>query len=205
MTGSIGRDATGARSGSAAPAPASPGTDENSAGQVAAVVPLPPQSSMPSAGEVPPPPSSDQPTVGMTVNVPLPRPAPLAQIQSYVTSATSTTPPEPESRIAEAKADATPAPEAAPKEFAIDLAAATNVNALRARWGTIKGAHPALLDGLRPLVSVRESTRPGFTEFHLVAGPLHDAAVAERLCAALTAARSPCKVAVFDGQGLDLR
>jgi hypothetical protein len=163
---------------------------------------------MPSAGETPPRPSSDQPTVGMTVNVPLPRPAPLAQIQSYVTSATSTTPPaEPESRVAEApaKADANPLPEAAPREFAIDLAAATNVNALRARWGTIKGAHPALLDGLRPLVSVREGVRPGFTEFHLVAGPLADAAVAERLCAALAAARSPCKVAVFDGQRLDLR
>jgi hypothetical protein len=143
----------------------------------------------------------------MPVNVPLPRPAPLAQIQSYVTSATSTSLPEPETRVAEAppKVEATPAPEAAPKEFAIDLAAATNVNALRARWGTIKGAHPALLDGLRPLVSVREGARPGFTEFHLVAGPLADAAVAGRLCAALTAARAACKVAAFEGQGLDLR
>jgi hypothetical protein len=212
ITGSVARDPAGARSGGAAPATSSPGPDEktdtSAPGPIAAVTPLPPQSSMPSAGETPPRSSSDQPTVGMTVNVPLPRPAPLAQIQSYVTSATSTTPPaEPESRVVEApaKADANPAPEAAPKEFAVDLAAATNVNALRARWGTIKGAHPALLDGLRPLVSVRESTRPGFTEFHLVAGPLADAAVAERLCAVLAAARSACKVAVFDGQRLDLR
>jgi hypothetical protein len=212
ITGSVARDPAGARSGGAAPVTSSPGPDEktdtSAPGPVAAVTPLPPQSSMPSAGETSPRPSPDQPTVGMTVNVPLPRPAPLAQIQSYVTSATRTTlPPEPESRVAEApaKADANPAPEAAPREFAIDLAAATNVNALRARWGTIKGAHPALLDGLRPLVSVRESTRPGFTEFHLVAGPLADAAIAERLCAALTAARSACKVAVFDGQRLDLR
>jgi hypothetical protein len=213
ITGSVARDPSAARSGGAAPATPSPGPDEktdtSAPGPVAAVTPLPPQSSMPSAGEAPPPPSSsDQPTVGMTVNVPLPRPAPLAQIQSYVTSGTRTTPPaEPETRVAEApaRAEANPVPEAAPREFAIDLAAATNVNALRARWGTIKGAHPALLDGLRPLVSVRESTRPGFTEFHLVAGPLADAAIAERLCAALTAARSACKVAVFDGQGLDLR
>jgi hypothetical protein len=165
---------------------------------------------MPSAGETPPPVSSEQPTVGRTVNVPLPRPGPLAQIQSYVSAANSTTPPaEPESRVAaapigaEAKTD--PAPEAAPREFAIDLAAASNVNALRARWGTIRGAHPALLEGLRPLVSVRESSRPGLTEFHLVAGPLPDPGVAERLCAALTAARTACKVAVFDGQRLDLR
>jgi hypothetical protein len=210
ITGSVAHDPAAGRSGGAAPATASPGPDEKTdaaaPGPVAAVTPLPPQSSMPSAGETPP--SSAQPTVGMTVNVPLPRPAPLAQIQSYVTSATRTTPPpEPESRVAEApaKADADPAPETAPREFAIDLAAATNVNALRARWGTIKGTHPALLDGLRPLVSVRESTRPGFTEFHLVAGPLADAAIAERLCAVLTAARSACKVAVFDGQRLDLR
>jgi hypothetical protein len=167
---------------------------------------------MPSAGETPPAVSSEQPTIGMTVNVPLPRPGPLAQIQSYVSSANSTTPPaEPENRVAaaptggEAKADPSPAPEAAPREFAIDLAAASNVNALRARWGTIRGAHPALLEGLRPLVSVRESSRPGLSEFHLVAGPLPDPSVAERLCAALTAARTACKVAVFDGQRLDLR
>jgi hypothetical protein len=214
MTGSVARDQTGARPG--APATSSPGPDDkadnSTPGPVATLVPLPAQSSMPSAGETPPAVSSEQPTIGMTVNVPLPRPGPLAQIQSYVSSANSTTPPaEPESRVAaaptggEAKADPSPAPEAAPREFAIDLAAASNVNALRARWGTIRGAHPALLEGLRPLVSVRESSRPGLSEFHLVAGPLPDPGVAERLCAALTAARTACKVAVFDGQRLDLR
>src|SRR5689334_9099793 len=46
VTGSIARDPAGARSGDAAPATSSPATDDNSAGQVAAVVPLPPQSSM---------------------------------------------------------------------------------------------------------------------------------------------------------------
>jgi hypothetical protein len=216
MTGSVARDQAGVRPGAAAPATSAPGPDDkadsSAPGPVATLVPLPAQSSMPSAGETPPAVSSEQPTVGMTVNVPLPRPGPLAQIQSYVNSANSTTPPaEPESRVAaaptggEAKAEPNPAPEAAPREFAIDLAAASNVNALRARWGTIRGAHPALLEGLRPLVSVRESSRPGLTEFHLVAGPLPDPSVAERLCAALTAARTACKVAVFDGQRLDLR
>jgi hypothetical protein len=213
MTGSVARDQTGARPGAPATCSSPDDKADNSTpGPVATVVPLPAQSSMPSAGETPPAVSSEQPTIGMTVNVPLPRPGPLAQIQSYVSSANSTTPPaEPESRVAaaptggEAKADPSPAPEAAPREFAIDLAAASNVNALRARWGTIRGAHPALLEGLRPLVSVRESSRPGLTEFHLVAGPLPDPGVAERLCAALTAARTACKVAVFDGQRLDLR
>jgi hypothetical protein len=213
MTGSVARELTGARRG--APATSSnpdDKADNPTPGPVATVVPLTAQSSMPSVGETPPAVSSEQPTIGMTVNVPLPRPGPLAQIQSYVSSANSTTPPaEPESRVAaapigaETKTDPTPAPEAAPREFAIDLAAASNVNALRARWGTIRGAHPALLEGLRPLVSVRESSRPGLSEFHLVAGPLPDPSVAERLCAALTAARTACKVAVFDGQRLDLR
>jgi len=85
---------------------------------------------------------------------------------------------------------ANPAPEAAPREFAIDLAAASNVNALRARWGTIRGAHPALLEGLRPLVSVRESSRPGLTESTSSPDRSPDPSVAERLCAALTAART---------------
>jgi hypothetical protein len=216
MTGSVARDPAGARPGGAAPATSPPGPDDkadsSSTGTVATLVPLPAQSSMPSVGETPPAAPPEQPTVGMTVNVPLPRPGPLAQIQSYVSSATSTSPPaEPESRVAaasagpEATTDPAPASEAAAREFAIDLAAASNVNALRARWGTIRGAHPALLEGLRPLVSVREGFRPGLSEFHLVAGPLPDAAVAERLCAALTAARTACKVAVFDGQRLDLR
>src|SRR5712671_2618949 len=213
MTGSVARDQTGARPGAPATSSSPDDKADNSTpGPVATVVPLPAQSSMPSMGETPPAVSSEQPTIGMTVNVPLPRPGPLAQIQSYVSSANSTTPPaEPESRVAaaptgaEAKAEPNPAPEAAPREFAIDLAAASNVNALRARWGTIRGAHPALLEGLRPLVPVRESSRPGLTEFHLVAGPLPDPSVAERLCAALTAARTACKVAVFDGQRLDLR
>ena len=167
LTGSIAREK--AASGSA-PATATPATDEkpeNAPGPVAAMAPP----SAP-AGETPLAPTADTPASGMTVNVPLPRPSPMAQIQSYISSGTRTAvPPEPETRVAavaEPKAEPPAAPEA--KEFAIDLAAASNVNALRARWGTIRGAHPALLEGLRPLVSVRESQRPGFSEFHLVAG-----------------------------------
>jgi hypothetical protein len=153
--------------------------------------------------------------------VPLPRPNPLMTIQSYVTSsyATASAEPasaqspapapvaEPEVRVAEApaNADANPAPAVPAKGFAIDLASATNVNALRARWGTIRTAHATLVDGLQPLVSVRESARPGFTEFHLVAGPVADADAAARLCAALSTARVACQPSVFDGQRLDLR
>jgi hypothetical protein len=110
-----------------------------------------------------------------------------------------------DTRVAAAPPTATPLPEASPNGFAIDLGTATNVNTLRAHWGSVKTAHAALLDGLRPLVSVRTSARPGFTEFHLVAGPIADADVATRLCAALTSVRVPCRPATFDGQRLDLR
>ena len=61
------------------------------------------------------------------------------------------------------------------------------------------------LDGLQPLVSVRESSRPGFTEFHLVAGPVANADAAARLCAALSSARVPCQPATFDGQRMPVR
>jgi hypothetical protein len=213
-TGSVARDPARAPKAAtpAAPPAAQPDDKADAAPASGAAIVLPPQSSMPSASDVPPL-SPEQPTIGMKVNVPLPRPGPLAQIQSYVSSATATTAPaEPEIQVAEApaaaadaKVDADPAPASASKQLAVDLAAATNVNALRARWGTIKGAHTALLEGLRPLVSVRESARPGFTEFHLVAGPLIDVAAADRLCAALIAARAACKPALFDGQRLDLR
>jgi hypothetical protein len=62
-----------------------------------------------------------------------------------------------------------------------------------------------MLAGLQPLVSVRQSSRPGFTEFHLVAGPVADADAATRLCATLTAVRVPCRPSTFSGQRLDLR
>src|ERR1700681_693778 len=132
-------------------------------------------------------------------SVPLPRPNRMATIQSYVNS--TSTPGAgagADTRVVAPPPTANPLPEASPNGFAIDLGTATNVNTLRAHWGSVKTAHAALLDGLRPLVSVRTSARPGFTEFHLVAGPIVDADVATRLCAALTSVRVPCRPATFD-------
>ena len=146
-----------------------------------------------------------QPGVGQPVDVPLPRPGPLATIQSYVYS---TAPPAgPPTRVASTNADtaSAPAPAAGDKGFAIDLGTATNVNSLRAHWGSVKAAHAALLEGLQPLVSVRQSSRPGFTEFHLVAGPVADADAAARLCAALTSMKVACRPTAYNGQRLELR
>lgn len=103
--------------------------------------------------------------------------------------------------------DAAPAeaPPAAKIEFGIDLGGAQTIDGLRTLWITTKGRHGALLDGLRPLVTVREKARPGSVELRLVAGPLANATLAARLCAAITATGAVCQPAVFDGQRLALR
>jgi len=129
----------------------------------------------------------------------------MATIQSYVTSSTSPAAGGSETRVATAPAEAPPSADTPPNGYAIDLGNATNVPTLRKHWETVKSAHAATLEGLRPLISIRQSSRPGFTEFHLVAGPVADADAAARLCQALTTARVPCRPSTFEGQRLDMR
>lgn len=88
-------------------------------------------------------------------------------------------------------------------EFGIDLGRANSVEGLRQVWAAIKGKHGGALEGLRPVVAVREIARPGGIELRLVAGPLANAAAAARLCASLAGAT--CHPTVFDGQRLALR
>ena len=90
-------------------------------------------------------------------------------------------------------------------EFAVDLGGAVNFQALRTLWTSIRSKHPALIDGLRPLASIREGSRPGEVELRLIAGPLLNAAEAARLCASFAAAGQTCQPALFDGQRLALR
>jgi hypothetical protein len=77
------------------------------------------------------------------------------------------------------------------------------VEGLRNLWTAIKGTQAPLLEGLRPVVAVRDGAKPG-VELRLVAGPLANAGVAAKLCAALTDAGLTCAPAVFDGQRLAL-
>jgi hypothetical protein len=101
---------------------------------------------------------------------------------------------------------APPEPPTMPKvEFGLDLGGAQTIEGLRTLWSAVKGRHGALLDGLRPLITIREKGRPGSVELRLVAGPLANAALATRLCAVITAAGAVCQPAVFDGQRLALR
>ena len=206
LTGSISRTPPAASTGAASSNPTGPRPDDKSE----AFPPPAPNdmaSTSPSSGDTRSlAPSADQAGARQPANVPLPRPGPMATIQSYVNS-TSTPAPAAgsDSRLAAASADTAPPLDAPPNGFAIDLGTATNVNTLRAHWGSVKAAHAAMVEGLRPLVSVRQSARPGYTEFHLVAGPVADADAAARLCSALASVRVPCRPSTFDGQRLDLR
>jgi hypothetical protein len=87
-------------------------------------------------------------------------------------------------------------------EFGVDLGSEPHMDALRARWSNLRGSYGAMLSNLRPLVSVREGTKPGSVELRLIAGPLTNAGDAARTCASLQAKGVNCQTAVFDGQRL---
>lgn len=89
-------------------------------------------------------------------------------------------------------------------EFGIDLGGAQTIDGLRTLWASVKSTHEPLLEGLRPVIAIRDGTKPGTVELRLVAGPLTNAGIAARLCAALSTAGVACQPAVFDGQRLAL-
>lgn len=95
-------------------------------------------------------------------------------------------------------------------EHGVDLGGAANLDALRALWTSVKAQHAALLEGLRPVISVREKSekseraKSGGVELRLVVGPLTDKAAAT-LCAALSTGGMACRPAPFDGQRLAAR
>jgi len=90
-------------------------------------------------------------------------------------------------------------------EFGVDLGSAPSMAGLRSLWQSLKEGHEPLFDGLRPVMALREGTRPGTIELRLVAGPLANAAAAARLCATLSAAGLGCQATIFDGQRLALK
>ena len=90
-------------------------------------------------------------------------------------------------------------------EFGVDIGGGPTFDGMRALWTSVRTAHPALFDGLRPVVAVREGGKSGGLELRLVVGPLSNAGAAARLCASLMAAGLACQPAVFDGQRFALR
>lgn len=138
----------------------------------------------PPAGEFPSGPSAQ---VGAIIPAPTKQPTQAAQ-QPTATDDTSADPPTPTK-----------------SEFGIDLGSAQTIDGLRVLWSQMKGRHGALLEGMRPIVAIREASRPGAMELRLVAGPTPTAALAAKLCTAINAAGALCQPAVFDGQRLALR
>jgi hypothetical protein len=126
-----------------------------------------------------------------------------------VQSAPATTPPAhaPEEVTASIRSPATPATQGAPTktEFGLDLGGANTIDGLRVLWATARQRHGALLEGLRPVVHVRDRPRSGNVEMRLVAGPLANAVTAARMCATLVAAGAICQPSAYDGQRLAAR
>jgi hypothetical protein len=89
--------------------------------------------------------------------------------------------------------------------YGVDIGSGLTIQALRTRWAAIRLAHPEVLDGLEPILSVREIPRATHVELRLVAGPLPDAAAATQLCASLMPLGLFCQPALYDGQHLAVR
>jgi outer membrane biosynthesis protein TonB len=88
-------------------------------------------------------------------------------------------------------------------EFGVDIGTANSIDGLRALWRGLSKT-PAL-NGLRPIIVVRERSNGLGMQLRLVAGPLTDAAAAARICATLTEGKRSCETSIFDGQRLVLK
>jgi hypothetical protein len=135
----------------------------------------------------------------------VPPPAPQATVPAPAPPAIQAAP----SRVAAGHL-ATGAPTAADSvatktEFGIDVGGNASVDGLRTLWMMLKTSQPALFDGLRPVVAIREGQKPGTIELRLIAGPIGNAGMAARMCAALSAMNQTCQPTVFDGQRLALQ
>jgi hypothetical protein len=188
ITGALKRQAIGA-----APAAATPATPPAPAGPS-------PSLSLPAAAPAPAavretakePPPAPEPPATTTVRAPGP---PLALLP------TPTPAPERLANAPAVMAADTPT-DPARTDFGVDVGGAVNFDGLRALWGTTKGNNAALLEGLYPLVVVRENSRTKGAELRLIVGPLGNVEAAARLCAALSAARRYCQPVGFEGQRL---
>jgi hypothetical protein len=114
--------------------------------------------------------------------------------------------PLPQAAATPEPAEVATAPAPAPptrSQFGVDLGSATTVEGLRVLWTNAKTKYGGLLEGLRPVMTVRDHARPGGVELRLIAGPVTNAAAAARLCGAMVGA--VCQPAVYEGQRLALR
>jgi hypothetical protein len=145
----------------------------------------PPVSSLPTATPAPSPVASAPATIPA---------APRAAPQPAAPAPVAANPPEPEPQE----------PISGKGEFGVDIGGAPSLAAMRTAWDRIRRNHAKLLDGLQPLIAIRDG-RGGQAELRLVVGPIGTPAAAARLCSSLAAAGLSCQPTQFEGQRLAQR
>lgn len=168
---------------------------ERSVGDITASIPQ--KKPGPAESEEPPAPPAAPPVQVINPPNPEPRPQEHNQLMPQTNSAAAANENNPPSNPEVTNTTRT--------EFAVDLGGEKTVDGLRARWATLRGNHGSTLEGMRPLISIKEGPRTGTVELRLVAGPVANAAAAARICARLQTKGVPCVPTVFDGQRLSLR
>jgi hypothetical protein len=88
--------------------------------------------------------------------------------------------------------------------YGVEIGGASSIKGLHARWAGVRATFGSILDGLRPVVAVRDNPKTRRNEYRLVIGPFANAGAAEQLCATLTVAQLPCQPTMFDGRSLAL-
>jgi hypothetical protein len=86
----------------------------------------------------------------------------------------------------------------------VDVGGGSNYEGLRGLWHTTKNNDPTLLEGLYPIVAVRENSKSHGVELRLVIGPIVDAEAASQLCTTLAETHHYCQPVAFEGQRLSV-
>jgi hypothetical protein len=148
--------------------------------------------------------TSKEPTKTAANTAPAPAAAPPAAAPD--TSAAAAPPKDPEKPELDADAASDADKSTIQRtEFAVELGGANSISGLRALWrGLLKSRdNRTALAELQPIIVLRESNTGLGMQLKLAAGPLHDAAEAAKICAALTESnKRGCETTVFDGQRL---
>jgi hypothetical protein len=90
------------------------------------------------------------------------------------------------------------------KDFAIELGTGISPAALWDHWVNVKASFGPLLTGLEPHYR-RYRHEAGAAKYQLIAGPLADAAAANRLCSILATVHVDCQTTTFDGSRLTIQ
>jgi hypothetical protein len=156
--------------------------------------------------EVPPVPMTPADIAAM-IKAAASAPAPAGVIDAPSASppiaAGNPSPPSQQAAAASPSPAGAPAPAAA--TYGVDIGTAPTMKALNARWKWLRTAHPALFDGLHPLVSLKQNPRTNRTELHLIVGPYSNADAAEQFCDFIVPFHLNCEPAMFDGSRLALQ